>query len=296
MDLSNLHTSLRESEASSLRRTAHLRSTEDELNAVFRASALSLTTLYRQGVSSSKASYEKGYAHALSHVLELWERDKGWLKGYIQRRIEAIENANEDVDEEEQHVTTTDREREVTVRRSNKRNRYQRAEADEEQQDTARPTFVPPSSAFSFAAPIAYPAPTHNAASTSTTKIHRSQAAKLPDAPVIKTSNAATSRRKLQKLKGLRAGRDRIVEIEHKEDDMVDEDDSAAWTDEDATGEEEKRGASKKSVVWAERSNADAEEEGQGRVIERLDRRKRRRSTQPPQQMEEELRDAPYHS
>nr|CDI54231.1 conserved hypothetical protein [Melanopsichium pennsylvanicum 4] len=91
MDLSTLNQSLKEEESSSQRRSTHLRAAEDELNAFFRSSALGLTTLYRQGVAASKVSYEKGYAHALAHVLELWDKDRGWLKGYLQRRIEAIE-------------------------------------------------------------------------------------------------------------------------------------------------------------------------------------------------------------
>ncbi len=52
MDLSNLRTSLREEEASTRRRTSHLRAAEDELNGVFRTSALGLTTLYRAGGGS----------------------------------------------------------------------------------------------------------------------------------------------------------------------------------------------------------------------------------------------------
>ena len=106
MDLSNLHSSLREvgeglDESTSRRRANHLRSAEEDLNAHFRSSALQLTTLYRQAVSSSKASYEKGYAHALAHVLELCDADRNWLKGYLQRRIEAIEAEQHDDDAEE---------------------------------------------------------------------------------------------------------------------------------------------------------------------------------------------------
>lgn len=124
-----------------------------------------------------------------------------------------------------------------------------------------------------------------------------------PDAPIIKTSNAATSRRKLQKLKGLRAGRDRIIEIEKPHDGMMDvgeedeilpdgvgAEDADAWTDDEDAFEENQVGArkaggrGKKVVVWAERSapnsthSAHAPQAAEGKVLERMDRRKRRRS------------------
>lgn len=312
MDLSNLHTSLRESEASSLRRTTHLRSAEDELNAFFRSSALSLTTLYRQGVAQSKASYEKGYAHALAHVLELWGEDKQWLKGYLQRRIEALEQ--NDVEDTEQQVeevhagpsnfnTTAAARGRDSPRQGNKRARssFRQREEEAETADRAERRTVrmptqasasPFSSTFNFASPVAYPAPTHD---PSTSKPRH---AKAESGGVIKTSTPASSRRRLQKLKGLRAGRDRIIEVEQPQtEDMVDEDevgDNNAWTDEE--DDEAKRG---KKVVWSERKDEGMEE---GRVLERMDRRKRRRSRKVgagegvEKDEEEMLRDAPYHS
>lgn len=103
MDLSNLRTSLDGlDESSSRRRAVHLDGIEHDLNTHFRASALQLTTLYRQAVTSSKSAYEKGYAHALAHVLELWDTDRDWLRGYIQRRIEAVEQQAGDDDDQSQ--------------------------------------------------------------------------------------------------------------------------------------------------------------------------------------------------
>lgn len=319
MDLSNLRNSLREDEASTLRRTRHLRSSEDELSAVFRSAATSLTTLYRQGVASNKASYEKGYAHALAHVLELWGRDKDWLKGYLQRRIEALEVEGEEemeearVPQEPEEIVSPVRTREVSQasrlaergarespRQSNKRSRSgfgssQRGE-DESETGERRLHRIPTSSRssnqasssafstnFNFSAPISYPsvtkpAPTHDA-SRSTSK--PTTTSSIASGGVIKTSSPASSRRRLQRLKGLRAGRDRIIEVERAQDDMVDEgeeDDADAWTDDEDQA--------KKSVVWADKSSSVStagngqgmEVETEARVLERTDRRKRRKS------------------
>lgn len=353
MDLSNLRTSLREEEASSQRRTAHLRAAEDELNAFFRSSALGLTTLYRQGVAATKNSYEKGYAHALAHVLELWDKDRDWLKGYLQRRIEAIEAADAEDEPEEvqmdqrqqqpqqqqqqgagpsflrspsqgaarQAQTATD-----SPRQSNKRSRNafndpstsSHRSQDDANQERRTLHRVPhnstssrfPSSAsfasssFNFSAPLSYPSSFNAAAATSASSPTKSRPLRL-DAPVVKTSNPATSKRRLQKLKGLRAGRaDRVVELERPLDDEQDEilpdgvaaEDPDAWTDDDGEGHDEnstpaaKRGAGgrgKKAVVWAERaaasggvSAAHTPQQAEGKVLERLDRRKRRRTRQ----------------
>jgi len=78
---------------------------------------------------------------------------------------------------------------------------------------------------------------------------------------------------------------------------MVDEDEvgDGAWTDEEEDGEVKRGG---KKVVWAERNEGQEE----GRVLERMDRRKRRRSRKVgagegvEKDEEEMLRDAPYHS
>lgn len=354
MDLSNLRTSLREEEVSGQRRTAHLRAAEDELNAFFRSSALGLTTLYRQGVAATKSSYEKGYAHALAHVLELWDKDRDWLKGYLQRRIEAIEAADAEDDGEEvqmdqrpqqqqhQHraetsfprspTQVTSGSQEVTSdspRQNNKRSRSgfndgstpSHREQDDLTSDRRSFHRIPHSSAsprfpsaanfasgsFSFSTPLAYPSSSITgaaatcAASASKVRSPRSTS----DAAVIKTSNPATSRRRLQKLKGLRAGRgDRIVEIEKAQDeqdeiliDGIAGEDADAWTDEEEGQDENvtcagKRGGAggrgKKAIVWAERAaasnasnSAHAPQAAEGKVLERLDRRKRRRTRQP---------------
>ncbi|GAC93846.1 hypothetical protein PHSY_001411 [Pseudozyma hubeiensis SY62] len=353
MDLSNLRTSLREEEASSQRRTAHLRAAEDELNAFFRSSALGLTTLYRQGVAATKSSYEKGYAHALAHVLELWEKDRDWLKGYLQRRIEAIEAA--DAEDEPEEVQMDQRQQQPqqqqqgagpsflrspsqgaarqaqtptdSPRQSNKRSRnafHDLSASSHRSQDDANSERralhrVPhnstssrfpsstnfASSSFNFSAPLSYPSSFNAAAAaTSASSPIKSRPLRL-DAPVVKTSNPATSKRRLQKLKGLRAGRaDRVVEIERRQDDEQDEilpdgvaaEDADAWTDDDGEGHDEnsspaaKRGAGgrgKKAVVWAERaaasggpSAAHTPQQAEGKVLERLDRRKRRRTRQ----------------
>ncbi|KAJ9479949.1 hypothetical protein PHBOTO_003724 [Pseudozyma hubeiensis] len=347
MDLSNLRTSLREEEASSQRRTAHLRAAEDELNAFFRSSALGLTTLYRQGVAATKNSYEKGYAHALAHVLELWDKDRDWLKGYLQRRIEAIEAADAEDEPEEaqpqqqQHQQgagpsflrspsqgATRQTQAVTdsPRQSNKRSRNafndpsgssHRSQDDASSErrtlhrvlhNSASSRFPSStnfaSSSFNFSAPLSYPSSFNAAAATSASSPTKSRPLRL-DAPVVKTSNPATSKRRLQKLKGLRAGRaDRIIEIERPQDDEQDEilpdgvaaEDADAWTDDDGEGHDEnstpaaKRGAGgrgKKAVVWAERaaassgvSAAHTPQQAEGKVLERLDRRKRRRTRQ----------------
>lgn len=355
MDLSNLRTSLREEEVSSQRRTAHLRAAEDELNAFFRSSALGLTTLYRHGVAAAKSSYEKGYAHALAHVLELLDQDRDWLKGYLQRRIEAIEAADAEDDAEDvqldqqqqQHRQQDQQPRAGTSvprspsqvmamrpaqaatdspRQSNKRSRNTFNDAstsshhdqDDLISDRRTQHRIPHSStvsrfpsaanfgsgSFNFSAPMPSSSAFHTtAATTSSTPVKARPARATTDAAVIKTSNPATSRRRLQKLKGLRAGRgDRIVEIEKPQDDDQDEilpdgagEDADAWTDDDADGRDEatpasRKGASsrgKKVVVWAERSagsnganTAHAPQQAEGKVLERLDRRKRRRTRQ----------------
>ncbi|SPO27655.1 uncharacterized protein UTRI_04309_B [Ustilago trichophora] len=362
MDLSNLRTSLREEESSTLRRTSHLRAAEDELNAFFRSSALGLTTLYRQGVAASKASYEKGYAHALAHVLELWDKDRDWLKGYLQRRIEAIEAADNE-DEIGEEATARDpvqqppqqqavagpsmintpiqmaaQARATESPRHNKRSRStflhpsstSRDEEDNSASDrrlhrmphgTTR--FSQPSnssfssnSSFNFSAPLSYPITTTSSSSnpstshsmpattaTTTKSTVRASRSAAVDGPVIKTSNPATSRRRLQKLKGLRAGRERVIEIEKRpsqHDDMVDEgedeiftnddDGDAAWTDDDEPVNEagspskggKVLGRGKKVVLWSERNNVgqgqgNAGDTAEGKVLERMDRRKRRR-------------------
>lgn len=353
MDLSNLRTSLREDESSTLRRTRHLRSSEDELSAVFRSAATSLTTLYRQGVASNKASYEKGYAHALAHVLELWDKDRDWLKGYLQRRIEALEVEGEDEMAEDglkdppTPIPSTSASRIAPARdasrqQSNKRSRsgvssspqQQRSIREEDdsiasrrmmhrmphQSSTSSPSaatrtssgpssLFPSTSSFNFSAPLAYPAkpaPIHDPTTNNNHNPRQPSSAKASShsGGVIKTSNAATSRRRLQRLKGLRAGgRDRVVEIEpqSQRDEMVDETEAAsaagaidegdAWTDEEGADENnddgrKARGAGKKSVVWAEKgAPVNATNGGEGmdleddRVLERLDRRKRRRSS-----------------
>lgn len=363
MDLSNLRTSLREEEVSGQRRTAHLRAAEDELNAFFRSSALGLTTLYRQGVAATKASYEKGYAHALAHVLELWDKDRDWLKGYLQRRIEAIEaieaaDAEDDGEEvqldqpqppppqqpqqQQQAAASTSLTRSSnsqrpaqqtaidSPRQNNKRTRNASSDAwaasshRDNHDDSpverrsfhhrmAPPSRFPPSSAvnnlasssFNFAAPLAYPSASNMAGNASSSTPSKTRAPRSVDAgPVIKTSNPATSRRRLQKLKGLRAGRDRIVGIEGADEDEIlpdgAADDADAWTDdEDASNAYDENaspvkgsgakngsggGRGKKVVVWAERSTgnavhgAHAPQAAEGKVLERLDRRKRRRS------------------
>ncbi|SJX63703.1 uncharacterized protein SRS1_14453 [Sporisorium reilianum f. sp. reilianum] len=373
MDLSNLRTSLREEEVSGQRRTAHLRAAEDELNAFFRSSALGLTTLYRQGVAATKASYEKGYAHALAHVLELWEKDRDWLKGYLQRRIEAIEAADAEDDADEVPMdqqpqpqpqpqpqqpglarsnntiaaTTRPAQQAATdsPKQTNKRSRNafsDAASASSSHRDihdspaerrafhrmapqsvaaasrfpshSSAPNFA--SSSFNFSAPLAYPSSSSVAAnaSASTSSPNKTRTTRSTDAPLIKTSNPATSRRRLHKLKGLRAGRDRIVEIDAADEDEIlpdggaagaAADDADAWTDdEDAAaaaaaggydenaspvkGAKPASGRGKKVVVWAERAaagstthSAHAPQVAEGKVLERLDRRKRRRSTRP---------------
>lgn len=357
MDLSNLGTSLREDESSTLRRTRHLRSSEDQLSAVFRSAATSLTTLYRQGVASSKASYEKGYTHALAHVLELCDKDRDWLKGYLQRRIEALEVEGEDEVVEEQTTLSTSANLGAAIgprvasetetqspsqRQSNKRSRsgyagspqHQQQRGGTQEDDTARrqmhrmphqlslsssssssnnrnsaaPSLFPSTSSFNFSTPLAYPTlakpapihdPTVNIRQTSSTKSSSSHIGGGGVGGVIKTSNAATSRRRLQRLKGLRAGRDRIIEVDPhtQRDEMVHEnetiagDEADAWTDEEGAADENNDdgrkirgggGGEKKNVVWAEKGTS----AGEGmhhieddRVLERFDRRKRRKSS-----------------
>ncbi|SPC66587.1 uncharacterized protein UHOD_05334 [Ustilago sp. UG-2017b] len=263
MDLSNLSTSLRESESStSNRRQQHLRSAEDDLNAFFRSSALGLTTLYRQGVAGAKASYDKGYAHALAHVLELWQKDKAWLKGYLQRRIEALEADRED-DELEEQTRPQQQQKAATAtpagqvragetstssgaaRGSNKRSRSNfSSERNAEVQNSPvggerRTNRMPATSAaafssgFNFSTPLSMPAPAHAAGTKSHTRNtslanNNTRADATPSSGgVSKTSTPAAQRRRLQKLKGLRSGntRDRIIEIkpQPQEDDMVDD-------------------------------------------------------------------------
>ncbi|CDR87262.1 uncharacterized protein SPSC_00388 [Sporisorium scitamineum] len=379
MDLSNLRTSLREEEVSGQRRTAHLRAAEDELNAFFRSSALGLTTLYRQGVAATKASYEKGYAHALAHVLELWDKDQDWLKGYLQRRIEAIEATDAEDDGEEVQLdqpqprqqsqqqqqqpqqqpqqpseastsftrannthmaatrpvqTATDSSRQTNKR---SRNAFSDASTSSSHRDhddasserrslhrmpqhsssapssrfPASPAANFASNSFNFSAPLAYPSSSSNAANPSTSSSSPSKTGppRSADAPVIKTSNPATSRRRLQKLKGLRAGRDRIVEIEQADEDEILPDGAAAAEDADAWTDDEDAangfdnasptkgaksgngGRGKKVVVWAERSGSNSThgahipQVAEGKILERLDRRKRRRSNKPEDAM-----------
>ncbi|TKY84534.1 hypothetical protein EX895_006436 [Sporisorium graminicola] len=364
MDLSNLRTSLREEEASGQRRSAHLRAAEDELNAFFRSSALGLTTLYRQGVAATKASYEKGYAHALAHVLELWDKDRDWLKGYLQRRIEAIEAADAEDDAEEaqldqpqpqqlqqqQSAASTSFARSANTpltatrpaqqiasdspRHNNKRTRnafsdtststshrnhddsaaerrtlhripHNNSAASSRFSQTSAANFA--SSSFNFSAPLAYPSSSSSSAANigTTSSPSKTRPPRPIDAPVIKTSNPATSRRRLQKLKGLRAGRDRIIDIEEADEDEIlpdgAADDADAWTDEDAAGGYDENaspakgaktgngGRGKKVVVWAERSGSNSAhgehtpQVAEGKVLERLDRRKRRRSNRQQQ-------------
>ncbi|PWY98218.1 hypothetical protein BCV70DRAFT_202003 [Testicularia cyperi] len=353
MDLSNLHTSLREvgeglDESTSRRRAAHLRAAEDDLNAHFRSSALQLTTLYRQAVSSSKASYEKGYAHALAHVLDLWDADRDWLKGYLQRRIEAIEVGNDDEVEEPRpqmdagvrqqdgdesfqqqnrqsqgaryrgssreteaasrppvaaanisaspvatssrtltrnlpHSTPTKDSTSQSHRSSGKRTRSHLYQHQQQQQqpesasvDTERrlhrlpysqqphpssssfystPTTsadssvahsssLPFSSSFDFSIPMSHSSTRFGATSAAASSVpsRGSAASKHPKSEsggVIKISNPALQRRRLKRMGGLRAGRDRILEINENAaaldpDEMVDEDDPDAWTDDEA--------------------------------------------------------------
>lgn len=311
MDLSNLRASLREEEASTRRRTSHLRAAEDELNGVFRTSALGLTTLYRQAVAASKASYEKGYAHALAHVLELCDNDRDWLKGYLQRRIEAIEAVEDESDDREppptQHQNAEEIHSSPAVARNhastsqprptfeasprhNKRTRgatstSRTAAVDDEQHDRrisnrgasssrTRPTTTSASTSafsanFDFAAPIAYPDASAGRGESSASRTPRTTS--RTETPSIKTSNPAAQRRRLHKLKGLRAGKDRVLEVhaDRGPDDMDDgEEDEADWTDDD----EEARG---RRVGWADKER---EDEAEARVVERLDRRKRRRT------------------
>ncbi|EPQ30130.1 uncharacterized protein PFL1_02247 [Pseudozyma flocculosa PF-1] len=115
------------------RRQRHLDDHEQELTKQFKAAALQLTTLYRSSLSSNTSSYEAGYRHALSHILELVQRppaaaedpegpqqqqqqqqqqsealdslspEQGiqrlrWLAGYLQRRIEAMSTQDDDDD------------------------------------------------------------------------------------------------------------------------------------------------------------------------------------------------------
>ncbi|CDS01253.1 hypothetical protein [Sporisorium scitamineum] len=323
MDLSNLRTSLREEEVSGQRRTAHLRAAEDELNAFFRSSALGLTTLYRQGVAATKASYEKGYAHALAHVLELWDKDQDWLKGYLQRRIEAIEATDAEDDGEETNkrsrnafsdASTSSSHRDHDDASSERRSLHrmpQHSSSAPSSRFPASPAANFASNSFNFSAPLAYPSSSSNAANPSTSSSSPSKTGppRSADAPVIKTSNPATSRRRLQKLKGLRAGRDRIVEIEQADEDEILPDGAAAAEDADAWTDDEDAangfdnasptkgaksgngGRGKKVVVWAERSGSNSThgahipQVAEGKILERLDRRKRRRSNKPEDAM-----------
>lgn len=299
MDLSNLSTSLHET-SSSNRRTVHLRSAEDELNAVFRSSALGLTTLYRQGVTVAKTSYDKGYGDALAHVLELWEKDKGWLRGYLQRRIEAL-----DCDDEEEIEKPKKQEelqqKEVggggeSSRRGGKRSRSDISRMDEESPvtDSRSNTMTGTStlgfsSGFSFSTPLTMPLQSHASLTKHTRNTPTNTRTEPPTgARVIKTSSTpAAQRRRLQKLKGLRSGaRDKIIEIKQPHQDDMIQDEDEAWTDDDHTptptptstitstaagGKEgEKKGT---RVIWTDQT-AKVE---QG-VLERKDRRKRRRT------------------
>ena len=347
MDLSNLRTSLREEEISSQRRTAHLRAAEDELNAFFRSSALGLTTLYRQGVAATKASYEKGYAHALAHVLELWDKDRDWLKGYLQRRIEAIEAAADAEDEADEPVmdppqqvqpqpqpqpqaasqavgasastsfnrtsasgptTSVDAAAAELPRHNNKRSRTSFREAstshhrDPEDSPVDRRTHHrgtphtsstassrPPTlssagfgSSFNFAAPLAYPSTSVNPVGTCTSTVSpskpsraRSATADAAAGAIIRTSNP---RRRLHKLKGLRAGRaERVLDLDTVHDGGAEAEDADAWTDDDDEPSKGARGLK----AWAERAGGTGavhpSQVAEGKVLERLDRRKRRR-------------------
>lgn len=372
MDLSNLRTSLREEEASSLRRTAHLRAAEDELNSYFRASAVSLTTLYRQGVAGAKASYEKGYAHALAHVLELCDRDRDWLKGYLQRRIEALEATADDAADDAQgqdqiqgqgaptHAQGTEELRlhsldqavvnaesgthssklipastplqranstgqSSTNHSSNKRSRsvfaqhyHESPETNDSPHSTQRmlhpPSSCSPSSsslsrfpqpsastsafgscAFNFTAPTSLP-PFASPASGGTL----SSSTKPAMGGVIKTSNPAKSRRRLHKLKGLRPGRQRMIELSPSHHDQPDDEillppsttcssnnNDDAWTDDESSTPDPSchptsLGApptsATKVVAWSERNLS----HDSPKTLERLDRRKRRKTPRLP--------------
>ncbi|PWN51391.1 hypothetical protein IE53DRAFT_386234 [Violaceomyces palustris] len=97
---------------------------EDDLSKHFKAAALQLTTLYKSSIASNKSSFQAGYLHALTHILDLIQSPHDlagldssssssssassnptdhqsaqrlrWLTGYLQRRIEAMAIEDED--------------------------------------------------------------------------------------------------------------------------------------------------------------------------------------------------------
>ncbi|KAN0060778.1 hypothetical protein ACQY0O_007436 [Thecaphora frezii] len=234
--LSNLRNSLDDSDYNSLRndgtdiasierkrRQKHLGDHEQELTKQFKAAALQLTTLYRSSLSSNKSSYEAGYRHALSHVLELIVRSPvatddrqeqqqqdavsleeltpeqsvqrlRWLAGYLQRRIEAMSTQDDDDDNSGSSMPSA---APATPMQSTERARPARFEgpatAHTLRQQLHRGSSSPGPAASSLSAPLP-PATrfTSNLASSSNSPVARSGFA-TPIASSVPAASAATS-------------------------------------------------------------------------------------------------------